>query len=235
MMPRMRFPTLVLPLLGVAVACAGVPPSGALQNENRHLHGIVRSQERRIEDLTEQRNDLERRVAELESDVARGADAEETVEQAKSEISSQVSLMVEKFKSDSDVLVEQSAGGYRFVLREKVLFGTASADLSDDGKAALRRVADALRGGTTRIRIEGHTDNQPLAKEATRERFPRGNMELSAARALAVWEFLVADGNLGAARLSVVGFGEHQPRVPNDSERNRYRNRRVEILVEERR
>jgi len=217
MMPRMRFPTLVLPLLGVAVACAGVPPSGALQNENRHLHGIVRSQERRIEDLTEQRNDLERRVAELESDVARGADAEETVEQAKSEISSQVSLMVEKFKSDSDVLVEQSAGGYRFVLREKVLFGTASADLSDDGKAALRRVADALRGG------------------ATRERFPRGNMELSAARALAVWEFLVADGNLGAARLSVVGFGEHQPRVPNDSERNRYRNRRVEILVEERR
>lgn len=233
MIPAMRPGTFTLLLPLVAAACVGTPASGTLQNENRHLHGIVRSQERRIDELTEQRNDLERRLAELEADAARHTETSRVVESAKSELSSQVKLMLEKFKSDSDVEVEQSGGGYRFVLREKVLFGTASADLSPEGREALQRVADALRGGTESIRVEGHSDDLPITSEEARKRYPKGNMELSTARALAVWEYLAGDGKLDSARLSVVGYGPHRPRVPNDSERNRYRNRRVEILVEE--
>ncbi|MHC4940594.1 MAG: OmpA/MotB family protein [Planctomycetota bacterium] len=220
-----------LPLL--AAACAGTPATGTLQNENRHLHGIIRSQEKRIDDLTEQRNDLERRVDELQASATREKETAEVVEKAKSDVSSQVRLMLERFKSDSDVEVEQAAGGYRFVLREKVLFGTASASLSADGRQALQRVADALRGGTAQVRVEGHTDDLPITKEETKQKYPLGNMQLSTARALAVWNYLVQDGRVDAERVSVIGFGPHQPRVPNDSERNRYRNRRVEIRVRE--
>ena len=73
-----------------------------------------------------------------------------------------------------------------------------------------------------------------VLQEETKRRFPKGNMELSTARALAVWECLAAAlGKQDEERLSVVGFGPHRPRVPNDRERNRYRNRRVEIRVEE--
>ena len=232
-MPRMRtvIPTLLLPVF--LAGCAGTPASGTLQNENRHLHGIIGSQEKRIDELTEQRNDLERRVGQLEATAATSDETAKTVEKARSDFSSEVSQMLEKFKSDDDVEVEQTGAGYRFVFREKVLFGIASASLSDEGRQALQRVADAMRGGTARIRIEGHTDDVALTKEETRKQFPKGNMELSTARALAVWEYLERAAKLEPSRLSVVGYGPHQPRVPNDSDRNRYRNRRVEIRVED--
>ncbi|MHC4410599.1 MAG: OmpA/MotB family protein [Planctomycetota bacterium] len=230
----MRKATLPLLLLLLPIACAGTPASSTMQNENRHLHGIIRSQEMRIDELTEQRNDLERKVDEFNADAAKTQDTAKVVEKAKSDVSSQVRAMLEKFKSDIDVEVEQTAGGFRFVLREKVLFGTASAELSADGRKALQRVATALRGGTAHVRVEGHTDDLPITKEATAAKYPLGNMQLSTARALAVWQYLADEGKIDAARLSVIGYGAHQPRVPNDSDRNRYRNRRVEIRVEER-
>ena len=231
MMPRMCKASILFLLPILVGACAGTPATGTLQNENRNLHGIIRSQEKRINELTEQRNDLERRANQLEATVEMAEETDAAVQKAKSDISSQVSQMLERFKSDSDVEVERTTDGYRFVLRERVLFGMASAELSADGREALHRVADALRGGTARVRVEGHTDNAPIAKEETKKKFPRGNMELATARALAVWAYLVGDGKLDSPRLSVVGFGPHQPRVPNDSDRNRYRNRRVEIRV----
>jgi chemotaxis protein MotB len=227
---------LVVPL----IACETGPASQTLQNENKHLHGVIRSQERRIDDLSEQRNDLERRVSLLEVDStgeSAGDPASEkpvvpvAVENANPDVSAEVQQMLERFKSDSDIEVEQTKNGYRFVMREKVLFGTSAASLSADGRLAMQRVADALRGGTSQIQVEGHTDNAALEDAALKKQFPRGSMEMSVARAMAVWEYLVGTGKVAPARASVSGRGSHQPRVPNDSERNRYRNRRVEILV----
>ena len=81
--------------------------------------------------------------------------------------------------------------------------------------------------------IEGHTDDVKLVKASSREKYPRGNIELSVARALAVWDYLAGEGRIDEPRIAIVGYGPHRPRVPNDSERNRYRNRRVEIRVTE--
>ncbi|MEM8883983.1 MAG: OmpA family protein [Planctomycetota bacterium] len=235
-------------LLVLLAACETGRPNSSTENENLHLHGVIRSQEKRIDDLTQQRNELERRMDALEktggptrtaSNPAGGADEPtETVDEAepapaRSDLTQQVAVMLERFKSDSDVEVEQTADGYRFVLREKVLFGAASADLSDDGRQALGRVADALRGGTTMVLVEGHTDNTAISKPETQARYPKGNIELSVARALAVWDYLANDAKLEGSRLAVVGYGPHRPRVPNDSDRNRYRNRRVEIRITE--
>jgi len=217
-----------------ATGCQAGPDPKGLENENRNLHGVLAQQQQRIDDLTAERVRLHQRVRTLEAKLEKVESTEEAVEEAKAEISEQVRRILERFRGDSDIEVEQTGDGYRLVLRESVLFKTGAADLTPEGEGALGRVADALRQGSTRIAVEGHTDDVPVKRPETRKKYPRGNIELSVDRALSVWEYLVGDGNIDRERLSVAGYGPHRPRVPNSSETNRWKNRRVEILVEER-
>jgi len=69
------------------------------------------------------------------------------------------------------------------------------------------------------IEIGGHTDN--VGK-------PDYNLKLSDARAAAVRQWLIEHG-IAAARLTSRGYGDTQPLVPNTSDENRARNRRVEL------
>src|SRR5512138_612034 len=49
-------------------------------------------------------------------------------------------------------------------MKDKILFASGSATIGADGKAALRLVADALRGLSGKVvRVEGHTDNVPTS------------------------------------------------------------------------
>lgn len=129
------------------------------------------------------------------------------------------------------VLVEKvEGGGIRFVVQGEVLFGTGEAELTEEGKQALARVAALLKGRRERIRVEGHTDNVPIGKPETRARYPYGNMDLSLDRALHVADQLTREG-VEAARVSCAGYGEFSPRADNATAEGRGRNRRVEILV----
>ena len=67
--------------------------------------------------------------------------------------------------------------------------------------------------------IGGHTDN--IGK-------PAYNLTLSSGRADAVKAWLIAHG-IAASRLTTRGYGDTTPLVPNDSDANRARNRRVEL------
>ncbi|MBN8544121.1 MAG: OmpA family protein [Alphaproteobacteria bacterium] len=86
--------------------------------------------------------------------------------------------------------------------------------------------ADALM-----IAVEGHTDNSPIDTE----QFP-SNWELSAARAANTVRFLIARG-LPADRMKVMGFGDTQPKAPNQDQTgaplpaNQELNRRVVVKV----
>jgi len=219
-------------LLCVAAGCATRTDSGTLENENRNLNGVVEQQQDRIDALTADKVKLDRRVREMEAKLAKMESTERVVEEAKEEISEQVRRVLGRFRGDTDVEVEQTPGGYRFVVREAVLFPTGETTLTVEGRGALQRIADVLRGGEERIVVEGHTDDVPVVKEETLKRFPRGNIELSTARALSVWEYLSKDGRISAKRMSVAGYGPHKPRAPNTTQLNRHQNRRVEILVE---
>ncbi|MEP0985373.1 OmpA family protein [Ekhidna sp.] len=76
-----------------------------------------------------------------------------------------------------------------------------------------------------RVEISAHTDNAGGDKY---------NLELSNLRANSVLQYL-QDKAINHERLVAIGFGESQPIVPNDSEDNMAKNRRVEfkILTEE--
>ena len=109
---------------------------------------------------------------------------------------------------------------------ERVLFPSGSATISADGKATLRKIADAFASVHDRvIRVEGHTDNVPIHTE----RFP-SNWELSAARAIAVVRYLQERG-IDPALLGAAGYGEYQPVASNDTADGRAENRRIEISL----
>jgi outer membrane protein OmpA-like peptidoglycan-associated protein len=71
------------------------------------------------------------------------------------------------------------------------------------------------------VTIEGHTDNV-----GDDER----NLTLSNQRALVTMTYLIEKG-IGKDRLQAVGYGETQPKVPNNSEQNRAINRRTDFKI----
>ncbi len=77
--------------------------------------------------------------------------------------------------------------------------------------------------------VGGHTDDQPI----NTDRF-RSNWDLSAARAVSVAHELTWLTDLEEEFLYVVGNADARPLVPNTSQENRIKNRRVEILLIER-
>lgn len=109
---------------------------------------------------------------------------------------------------------------------DRVLFDLGKADLRPQTLEALDVVARTLQRIPNAVRVEGHTDNLPIHNE----RFP-SNWELSTARATNVVRYLVERHRLSPARLSAAGYGEYHPLVPNTSDANRQRNRRVDVVI----
>ena len=119
-----------------------------------------------------------------------------------------------------------TARGIQLTLNDSLLFRSGSATLTADGKNLLERVSRIVRPIKRRIRVEGHSDNIPIATV----RYP-SNWELSTARAVHVVKYFIHQGRIDPRRLSAVGYADVKPRVSNDSEAQRAKNRRVEIIL----
>ncbi len=126
--------------------------------------------------------------------------------------------------------------GDRFVLQSEVFFDTGKADLKPAGDEELDKVASALTELEKQIpadipwvlRVDGHTDVRPI----TGGQF-KSNWDLSAARAIAVVQYLIAKG-VAPQRLVAAGFGEFQPIDTAATEDAYRRNRRIEFKLTER-
>ncbi len=77
----------------------------------------------------------------------------------------------------------------------------------------------------------GHTDSVPVKKPQTLERFPHGNLQLSAARAVEVAASMIEDAGIARENVIVMGFGPNDPVAPNTTAEGRQQNRRVDIFV----
>jgi chemotaxis protein MotB len=111
-------------------------------------------------------------------------------------------------------------------LRDASLFEPGSAEIKNEMKTALLKIASQIRALPNDIRVEGHTDNTPLRGG----RFG-SNWHLSGSRAASVVNFLAVQGGIDPKRLSLAGFAEFQPLVPNYPNYGNPLNRRVEILI----
>ncbi|HHW48832.1 MAG TPA: flagellar motor protein MotB [Clostridiaceae bacterium] len=108
-----------------------------------------------------------------------------------------------------------------------VLFDLGKAEIRESGKEILKELGSILKELDNDITIEGHTDNLPINTFL----FP-SNWELSTKRATNVVIFLIENCGLKPEKLTAAGRGEFEPIAPNDSDENRQKNRRIDIVVD---
>jgi len=127
---------------------------------------------------------------------------------------------------ESEINIELSERGLVIHVMEKALFDEGQSALKPKARETLDLVAGHIRGLENHIRVEGHTDNKPIRTQ----RFP-SNWELSSSRATEVLRYLSDNHRIEPRRLSALGFGEYRPISANNSDENRAKNRRVDIIV----
>lgn len=140
----------------------------------------------------------------------------------------EVRLLPVKFQKAYDDYLECTAGllpvNFDQVRQSQVGFPGGGVALDPMGQAKLDIILGFLRAdpSVNRIQLDGHADNSGNRL---------ANRDLSRRRALAVMEYLVAQG-VPAEQITVRFHGERYPLVPNNSEANRAKNRRVTMLLE---
>ena len=127
-------------------------------------------------------------------------------------------------------LAEVEKEGDKVIIRlaEQGSFESGSANLKSQFKTLLKSVGNTVSSSKGEIRIEGHTDNVPVIANA---KF-KSNWDLSGARAGSVADYLIDSSNIKQGRISVQGFADTKPIQSNDSASGRSKNRRIEIIVD---
>jgi chemotaxis protein MotB len=114
-------------------------------------------------------------------------------------------------------------------LPDTLMFDSGKADLKSGVKATLDKIAAVLNKDYAgdKIRVEGHTDNQPISKTSKNW---DDNWELSTNRSLAVLRYLTSKG-IDSKRVYAAGYSYFKPVAANDTAAGRAKNRRVVIVV----
>ncbi len=149
--------------------------------------------------------------------------ASQPTQQQKLEV--QINAVLSSNIQSKKIIVTTSPEGLTIHLLERLLFESGSAELKPEAMSVLDTLAEILKFLPNKIRIEGHTDNRPIRSA----KFP-SNWHLSVARALNTAYYLMNKG-VNPEKISIVGYAEYRPIAPNDSEENRAKNRRVDIVV----
>lgn len=129
-----------------------------------------------------------------------------------------------KLPGQEKVDVFTGEGKISYVAPGDVLFDTDKATIRPDAAKALHAIAVKIKGEHpgAKLRVEGHTDDRGDATYG---------LKLSERRAQAVAQYLIRTEHFAAAQITTKGFGETAPAVPNTSDANRQKNRRVVITV----
>ena len=157
--------------------------------------------------------------------------AQEAVQKAESQ--EQTNEMVKKIAEQLeqqilDGAIELESLGQQIVIRirENGSFPSGSANLQPQFRPIIQKVADLLKDMPGEITVSGHTDDIQISSELY-----SNNWDLSAKRAVAVATVMLTVPALEKDRIVVVGRADTKPLVPNESNTNRRRNRRVEISI----
>ncbi len=138
----------------------------------------------------------------------------------------QVKEFVEQSGLADSITVTPDERGVSLQLKDSILFETGKSDLKDNSKSILDQISSLIANLPNSIIVEGHTDNVPINTYEY-----QSNWELSSDRATTVIRYFIEQKHLTASRFSASGCGEYKPLVPNTSDENRAKNRRVNILI----
>ena len=153
---------------------------------------------------------------------AKGEEAEKL-----EEFIERVEKLAEDMELDDYVKVIDEKTHLTLRIDSVILFDLGKADIKASGKDALRKIGNLLKELDKGAAIQGHTDNLPINTLL----FPT-NWELSTKRATNVVLFLIAESGVDPTKLTATGNGEFRPIAPNNTEANRQKNRRIDIVIE---
>lgn len=154
-------------------------------------------------------------------------------DEATNDIPQQVTRMYEEAMAiieaegiGDQISVSSDQDGVYLDIQESILFDSGQAQISAIGQETLDSLTGLLKFSDNDIIVEGFTDNVPMNSV----KYP-SNWELSTGRAMSVVRYLVEENNIEPSRMSGRGYGEFNPVVPNDTDENRSKNRRVNIVL----
>ncbi|MGR3318668.1 MAG: OmpA/MotB family protein, partial [Candidatus Anammoxibacter sp.] len=144
--------------------------------------------------------------------------------------SNKIREMAEDILSGTGINVDVKDDGAVSLTLPSSYFGPGKTSLKKDAKSDLRKISALLNQQLYdhTIRIEGHTDNQPIKNKKNKY---KTNWELSVARAISVLYFFTNECGVSPENMYIAGFAEHDPVASNSTKRGRDQNRRVEIVV----
>jgi chemotaxis protein MotB len=145
--------------------------------------------------------------------------------QALDKVANDVSTAMSDLIKSNLVVVRRKGTAIEVEIRTDILFPSGSATLSATAVGVIRKLSQTLVSLPNPVRVEGHTDSQPIDTTA----FP-SNWELSSARAASVVH-VIANSGLDPARLSVIGRAQYSPAQTNSTAAGRNANRRVLIAI----
>ena len=130
--------------------------------------------------------------------------------------------------SDPDIEINVEKGVVFISIADKLLFKTASYEVSDRAKGVLAKVAKVINDKPDfECMVEGHTDNVPYNGSG----ILLDNWDLSVKRSTSIIRVLTNQLGVKPEQLIAAGRSSYIPLVANDSAENKARNRRTRIVV----
>jgi chemotaxis protein MotB len=222
--PRLRIALSIGVASCLSGACVSTTAHEAVVNQAQHYARTVDELSNHNQSLQDENARLKARARELEG---RAVDAEWVKEQK-----SRLEKLMKEFEGQGGaasipgVQVIPTAEGVGFQIEGEVLFASGKAEITTQGKSTLDRLAPILKNDARAIRVDGHTDTDPI--QASRW---DSNLRLSAERSLSVASYLKTAAGIPEDRISVAGYGPNRPRNRGTTAEAKRENRRVEILL----
>ena len=149
---------------------------------------------------------------------------------AKELIEEKVSKLKDMLEKEIDKgLLKIETQGYEIMIRirEKGSFDSGSAKLRKSFLPTLKKIGRVLKDMDGKLIVAGHTDNVPISTL----QYP-SNWVLSAARSATVVHYLTKFRDVMPDRIQIRAHADTQPIAPNKTSVNRAKNRRVDIIVQ---
>lgn len=206
-----------------------------LTADNKELETVLKAKSdtlsQNISELRQKISDLEAENGKLRQEIV---NLQKVKEEEVRKVSSTLEEMTEKMKEQiakGDLTIRELRGKLTVDMKAAVLFDLGKAEVKPEGLEVLDKMVDTFKNLDNKyIRIEGHTDNNPITGNLAKT-YPT-NWELSAARAINVTRYLQQQG-VDPKILSAVAYSEYRPKADadNTTREGQASNRRIEIIL----
>ncbi len=223
---------LVVGVVFLSQGCYTAGQYDRLQKQLGTANKTINSKDQRIEELDGERLKFEEECLALKEELNQyrqnNEQADEIIANLEQELKNARDTSGNPLNLEGVSFYPPEGEGIGIRASSDVLFDSGSHTIKKSGRDVLDVLASKLKNSPGKIRIVGHTDADPVKK--TIKKYPRGNIQLSAERAISVLKYL-NDKGVSAKRMCILGYGEYKPLIESTSPETKRTNRRVEIEI----